>query len=66
MDCQPSPIHLGQMARRLGVTSRWLRAECEAGRVPHLKAEDRFLFDPDAVERVLLERARQCEASITG
>ena len=39
---------------------RGLRArEAEAGRVPHLKAGKVFLFDPEAVERVLLERARQ-------
>jgi hypothetical protein len=38
---------------------RWLRTEAEAGRVPHLRAEKVLLFDVDAVERVLLERARQ-------
>lgn len=47
------------MARRLRVTQAWLRDEAEAGRIPHLKAGDRLLFDPETVERVLLERARQ-------
>lgn len=47
------------MARLLGVTSRWLRAEAEAGRLPHLPAGNTILFDADLVERLLAERARQ-------
>jgi hypothetical protein len=47
------------MARLLGVTSRWLRGEAEAGRLPHLPAGDTILFDADLVERLLAERARQ-------
>lgn len=50
---------MGPMARRLRVTAKWLREEAEAGRIPHLKAGPRLLFDPETVERVLLERARQ-------
>jgi len=49
---------LGPMARRLGVTTRWLRAEAEAGRIPCLKAEDRLLFDADAVQKIMVQRAR--------
>jgi hypothetical protein len=52
-------LPVGPMARRLRVPVKWLRAEAEAGRVPHLKADKAILFDPDAVESVLLERARQ-------
>jgi len=47
------------MARLLRVPVRWLRMEAEAGRVPHIRADRAFLFDPDAVERVLLERAQE-------
>jgi hypothetical protein len=36
-----------------------LRDEALAGRVPALKAGKVLLFDPEAVERVLLERARE-------
>ena len=36
----------------------WLRAEADAGRLPHIKAGDRYLFDPETVERLLLDRAR--------
>ena len=56
-----SPIPLGPMARRLRVPSRWLRSEAEAGRVPCLKAGTAFLFDPEEVAKVLLERCRSTE-----
>ena len=55
----PTLLPIGPTARRLHVTVRWLRGEAAANRVPHLKAEDRLLFDPDAVERALVERARE-------
>jgi hypothetical protein len=47
------------MARFLRVPVRWLQAEAEAGRISHLKADKVLLFDPEAVEPVLLERAHQ-------
>ena len=47
------------MARRLRVTAKWLKAEADAGRVPCLKADNTYLFDPETVELVLLERARK-------
>ena len=55
------PIKL--MAERLGVPVEWLRVEAEAGRIPHLKARWRLLFNPETVERVLLDRARETEIS---
>ena len=48
----------GITARRLHVTTKWLRAEADAGRIPHLNADGRLLFDPECIERALLERAR--------
>ena len=48
----PSPT-----TRYLRVTVKWLRAE--AGRIPHLRAGDRLLFNVHMVECVLLERARK-------
>lgn len=51
-------LPLNAMARRLRVTVRWLRAEAESGRVPALKAGERYLFDQVAVEDVLVARAR--------
>jgi hypothetical protein len=60
MNTSPAgPLPLGMTARLLRVPAAWLRAEAEAGRIPHLKAGRVFLFDPETVERVLLERARQ-------
>ncbi|HUY89265.1 MAG TPA: hypothetical protein VMV10_11065 [Pirellulales bacterium] len=52
------------MARRLGITQTWLRAEADAGRVPCLRAGTRYLFAAAAVEKALAERAsRQTEAA---
>lgn len=52
-------LSLARMARRLGVTQRWLRDEANAGRIPHLRAGTRYLFSPEAVERTLPERAAE-------
>lgn len=49
------------MARRLHVSVAWLRSESEADRLPHVKADNQILFDPELVEAVLLQRARQKE-----
>ena len=48
-----------QMARTLRVNVRWLRSEANAGRIPAVKAERRFLFNREAVERALAQRAAQ-------
>ena len=59
MMTQPKLLPVGPTARFLRVPIKWLRDEAEAGRVPHLKAERALLFDPHAVERVLVERAQK-------
>lgn len=56
-------LPIGPMARRLRVNVGWLSDEADAGRVPCLKAGKRYLFAPEAVERVLAERASQCVTS---
>ena len=53
------PLKLSEMARRLGVPILWLRAEAEAGRVPHLRTGSGMLFDSETIERILSDRARQ-------
>lgn len=58
---EPRLLHIGPMARLLRLQVAWLRAEAEAGRIPHLKAGNSLLFDAETVERVLLERARKTE-----
>lgn len=52
-------LSLLRMARRLGVTQQWLRAEADAGRVPCLKAGKRYLFNADAVQQALADKAAQ-------
>jgi hypothetical protein len=59
MDTTSRLLPLNVVARRLRVPVRWLHAEAEAGRIPHLKAGTAILCDVAAVEVVLLERARQ-------
>jgi hypothetical protein len=56
-------LPLNRMARRLRVTTAWLRDEANAGRVPCLRAGTRYLFAPEAVERVLAERAANEKAA---
>ena len=53
-----SLLNLARMARRVGVTQAWLKAEAEAGRVPLLRAGTRYLFSEAAVREALLDRAR--------
>lgn len=60
-----SLLTLPRLARHLGVTATWLRAEADAGRLPCLKAGRRYLFDPQAVEAVLLQRASKRSAATT-
>lgn len=59
MSDKPQLLPVGPMARRLRVPVKWLRDEADAGRLPHLKAGRAVLFDPDAVESVLCERAKE-------
>lgn len=60
------PLNLGAMARRLRVPARWLRAEAEAGRIPHLRADSALLFDPEVVERIVFARLRESSAQSKG
>jgi hypothetical protein len=59
-------LPLRHMARRLGISQRWLRAEAEAGRVPHLDADGRLLFVPALVIEALAERAAQMPPNSDG
>ena len=52
-------LPLNIVARRLRLPVHWLKAEAEAGRIPCLRANNRYLCDVSAVETALLERARQ-------
>ena len=50
-------LSLSRMARRLGVTQQWLRDQADAGQIPCLKAENRYLFNPVAVQDILATKA---------
>ena len=55
-------LSLARMARRLGVTQDWLRAEADAGRVPCLRAGKRHLFNAAAVQEALAVQAAKQDA----
>lgn len=50
-------LSLSRMARRLGVTQQWLRDQADAGKIPCLKAGNRYLFNPVAVQETLATKA---------
>lgn len=50
-------LTLARAARRVGVTSTWLKDEAKSGRVPCLKAGNRYLFDAETLVEVLRLRA---------
>lgn len=49
---------LAQRFRRYGLSMAWLRREAKAGRIPSFQAGRRLLFDPEAVEAALIQRAK--------
>jgi len=53
------PVTLNQAARALGLPHDWLREEARAGRIPCLRAGERFLFDLEQTRRIVIERARR-------
>ncbi|MCC6681135.1 MAG: helix-turn-helix domain-containing protein [Phycisphaeraceae bacterium] len=55
---EPRFISVLEAAAKLGVPAAWLKREADSGRVPAIRAGRRLRIDPDAVARVLLERAR--------
>lgn len=46
-------------AQLLHVPRAWLAAECESGRLPHLRAGDKILVDLLKIENILWERAQK-------
>ena len=49
---------LAQRFRRYGLSMAWLGREARDGRIPSFKVGRRMLFDSDAVEAALIERAK--------
>jgi hypothetical protein len=50
-------VNVFGLSRRLRLPAAWLRVEAKARRIPSLRAGRRVLFNVEAVERVLLDRA---------
>lgn len=50
-------IRIDELARELRLQRRWLSAETKAGRIPCLKAGGDILYNPEAVQNALAERA---------
>ena len=50
-------LDIDQLAEHTGIAATWLQSEADGGRIPSLLAGRRRLFNPAAVERVLLDRA---------
>ena len=55
-------LSLSRMARQLGVPQKWLREQADDGKVPCLKAGNRYLFTPLTVQEtvaIIAARTRQ-------
>lgn len=52
-------LPLARMARRAGVPQQWLRDQADSGRVPHLRAGARYLFESVTTLTALAELAKQ-------
>ena len=50
-------LSLSRLARRLGITQQWLCDQADAGKIPCLKAGNRYLFNPMAVQESLAAKA---------
>ncbi len=52
-----TPINLHALALHTRLPREWLRQEALAGRIPCLRIGRKLLFNPEAVENALAERA---------
>lgn len=60
-------VSLVELADTLGLPVRWLHGEAVAGRIPSLRVGRRmFVFNAQAVESALAERAAAGESVTTG
>ncbi len=57
MDENKSLSTVRELANELGLPVAWLKDEAQAGRIPCLRIGKRLVFNAEAVERTLVERA---------
>ncbi len=62
MEHEPHILTLPELARELRLPERWLKAEADAGRIPHFRAGNKYRFNLTAVETTLAKRAARREA----
>jgi excisionase family DNA binding protein len=55
----PQLLSLPALARALSLPEGWIKAEADAGRIPHLRVGKRYRFNGAAVVAALAERAAQ-------
>lgn len=55
----PQLVSLPALAEALKLPERWIKAEADAGRIPHLRIGKRYRFNRKAVEAALAQRAGQ-------
>jgi excisionase family DNA binding protein len=55
----PQLLSLPALATALKLPDGWIKAEADAGRIPHLRIGNRYRFNLDAVIRALAERAAE-------
>jgi excisionase family DNA binding protein len=58
-ETSPKLLSLPALAEALKLPESWIKAEADAGRIPHLKIGKRYRFNRDAVIGALAERAAQ-------
>jgi hypothetical protein len=51
-------LPLNRAARKLGVPANWLKAEADAGRVPHLRAGAKYVFELSAAAEAIAQQIR--------
>lgn len=55
-------VPITTLAYHTGLSASWLRAEAQANRIPFIRMGRRWMFNIDAVEQSLLERAEAVTA----
>ena len=57
-------LSLSRMARRIGVTQKWLREQADTAKIPCLKADNRYLFNLEAVQEALTTKASKAQKEL--
>jgi len=60
----PILLSLPALAEALKLPESWIKAEADAGRIPHLRIGNRYRFNREKVVAVLARRAAQGEKAV--